>query len=122
MAVVDPSGVICASSAVEEGGAGFRFEIRRGSEQVHAFVVRFDGEARAYENRCAHVPVQLDWMEGRFFDTAGLYLICATHGATYLPESGRCVAGPCKGSALTPVPVMERDGSVFLLQESSPNV
>ena len=27
-----------------------------------------DGVVRAYLNRCAHVPVELDWVEGEFFD------------------------------------------------------
>ncbi len=54
-------------------------------------------------------------MEGEFFDLSGLYLVCATHGAAYLPESGRCVAGPCSGKALTPLRVMESDGNVYLI-------
>ena len=58
--------------------------------------------------------VELDWMEGEFFDDSGLYLICSTHGATYAPESGFCVAGPCRGQSLQELAVEERNGNIYL--------
>jgi nitrite reductase/ring-hydroxylating ferredoxin subunit len=109
--------LICASAELADRGRGMRFEVLRHGETEPAFAVRFEGQVHAYLNRCAHVPVQLDWAEGEFFDFSGLYLSCATHGATYLPESGRCVAGPCKGARLVPVAVVERDGGVYLREE-----
>jgi nitrite reductase/ring-hydroxylating ferredoxin subunit len=109
--------LICASAELADRGRGMRFEVLRHGETEPAFAVRFEGQVHAYLNRCAHVPVQLDWAEGEFFDFSGLYLICATHGATYLPESGRCVAGPCKGARLVPVAVVERNGGVYLREE-----
>ena len=71
----------------------------------------------AYLNRCAHVSVELDWAEGEFFDLTGLYLICSTHGATYLPESGRCIRGPCDGRGLVRLSVEEDGGKVYLISE-----
>lgn len=121
MGLVQPGSVICASGALEEGGGGVRFEVSRGGETVGAFVVRYDGEARAFVNRCAHVPIELDWNHGEFFDYSGLYLICATHGATYLPDSGRCAGGPCNGRGLLKLPVQEREGSVFLCDHEERN-
>jgi nitrite reductase/ring-hydroxylating ferredoxin subunit len=114
---VDVAGeqVICRSDALEEGGGGVRFTVLHGGREVPAFVVRYSGAAHAYENRCAHVPVQLDWEPGVFFDHSGLHLVCATHGATYEPETGRCIAGPCKGRRLRKLSVTERDGEVLLL-------
>lgn len=107
--------LICDAEALIEGGSGVRFTLERAGETVPAFVVRFDGIARGYINRCAHVPVELDWLEGQFFDSSGLYLICSTHGATYHPETGQCVYGPCKGLRLTPVTVQESDGKVYCI-------
>lgn len=107
--------LICASAAVEEGGKGVRFSVERYGKPEPAFVIRYDGKTYAYLNRCAHVPVELDWMHGDFFDLTGLYLICSTHGATYLPETGRCVAGPCSGRSLVRLPLEESDGNVFLI-------
>lgn len=106
--------VICAGSDLVDGGRGVRFSvIRHGVEQA-AFVIRFQGRVRAYFNRCAHVPVELDWNAGEFFDHSGLYLICAVHGALYAPESGTCLGGRCNGRGLTPIAVEERDGQVWL--------
>jgi len=69
----------------------------------------------AYLNRCGHVPVELDWQHGEFFDDSKLYLICATHGALYAPESGQCLGGRCNGRGLTKLPVEERDGNIYLI-------
>ncbi|MDD2667355.1 MULTISPECIES: Rieske 2Fe-2S domain-containing protein [Zoogloea] len=108
--------MICLSEAVREGEDGVRFTVTRVTGEEPAFVVRFGGRVYAYFNRCAHVPIELDWQPGRFFDDSRLYLICATHGALYEPESGRCVAGPCRGAYLKSIPVVERDGGVFLVE------
>jgi nitrite reductase/ring-hydroxylating ferredoxin subunit len=106
---------ICNSGALREGGAGIRFTIRAGEAELPAFAVRFDGIVHAYVNRCAHLGTELDWMPGDFFDAAGLYLICATHGATFEPNTGYCVAGPCKGQALQRVRVEELSGKVYVI-------
>ena len=116
--MADYASLICASSALEEGGKGVRFKVRTAAGDEPAFAVRYDGAVHAYINRCAHVPVELDWNAGEFFDYSKLYLICATHGAQYLPESGLCVLGPCKGARLKRVAIEERDGQVYLLKDA----
>lgn len=104
---------ICSSDALSEGGAGVRFPVIAGGQSTTGFVVRYDGAVRGYLNRCAHVPIELDWNEGEFFDSSGLYLMCSTHGAIYLPESGRCAGGPCRGGQLRQIKVVEKDDQVF---------
>jgi nitrite reductase/ring-hydroxylating ferredoxin subunit len=59
--------------------------------------------------------MELDWVEGQFFDLEGHDLICSTHGAVYEPASGRCLGGPCNGNPLVKLEVEERDGKVFFL-------
>jgi nitrite reductase/ring-hydroxylating ferredoxin subunit len=108
---------VCDSAALLEGGDGQRIELparQAGAPARSAFVVRYDGRVHAWLNRCAHVPVELDWLPGKFFDDSGLYLICATHGAMYEPDTGRCVGGPCRGARLEPVPVREHEGAVWV--------
>ncbi|CAG4906712.1 Rieske (2Fe-2S) protein [Paraburkholderia saeva] len=100
---------ICASSDLVDGGAGVRHAATYGGGEAVVFFVRYDGRAYGYLNRCAHVPMELDWSEGQFFESSGLYLMCATHGAIYAPDTGRCVGGPCRGGRLRPVEVDERD-------------
>ena len=109
--------LICAADELAEQGRGVRFALARLGKPQPAFVVRFDGRPRAFLNQCGHVPVELDWQEGEFFDHSRLYLICATHGALYHPASGQCVGGRCAGRGLISVPVVERDGHVYLMEE-----
>ena len=79
-----------------------------------AFVIRYGGRFFAYFNECAHVPAELDWLPGEFFDDSKLYLICSIHGALYAPETGRCLGGCCAGKGLQSLPVREIDGQVYL--------
>lgn len=110
--------LICPSSELGDGGSGVRFRVQleHEAETTPAFAIRFRGKVYAYLNRCAHIGVEMDWMEGEFFDDSGLYLICSTHGATYEPESGFCTGGPCKGKSLQQLEIEERDGNIYLLR------
>lgn len=109
--------LICASADLENSGKGVRFSLRRHGREEPAFVIRFRDRVYAYLNQCAHVPVEMDWVDGEFFDYSKLYLICSTHGALYAPESGHCRGGRCRGlgRGLVPVSVEERDGAIYLL-------
>jgi nitrite reductase/ring-hydroxylating ferredoxin subunit len=105
--------LVCESGQVLEGGRGVRFPVCAFGDKATGFVVRYDGKAYGYLNRCAHVPIELDWAEGEFFESSGLYLMCATHGAIYVPDSGLCAGGPCKGGRLRPIAVTEHDGHIY---------
>jgi nitrite reductase/ring-hydroxylating ferredoxin subunit len=104
---------ICASGALQDGGTGIRFPVQASGGPATGFVVRYGSQVRAYLNRCAHVPVELDWFEGEFFDSGKLYLMCSAHGALYLPETGACAGGPCRGGKLRPIAVGERADGVY---------
>jgi len=108
--------LICASKDLEEGGLGVRFEVDWAGETTPAFVVRYDGMPVAYLNRCGHVPVELDFNPGEFFEISGLYFVCATHGALYDPVSGECRGGPCNGRGLHKLQVIERDGAIYYIE------
>ncbi|WP_443115659.1 Rieske (2Fe-2S) protein [Herbaspirillum seropedicae] len=105
--------LICASAELVEGGLGKRFPVQVRGDEACGFVVRYGGVVYGYLNRCAHVPVELDWAEGEFFESSGLYLMCATHGAVYAPDTGKCAGGPCTGAHLRKIMTVEREGQVF---------
>lgn len=111
--------LICASNELLEVGNGFRFTVRLYERDVPAFVIRFKGEVFGYLNECGHVPAQLDWLPGQFFDDSKLYLICSIHGALYAPESGRCLGGRCQGKGLKPLKVREIEGNIYLDQQNT---
>ncbi len=109
---------ICAGPATDiaESGPGLRVDmpVPDAPRTEPAFVVRYQGELCAYLNRCGHVPVELDWPEGQFFDSEAVFLVCATHGAAYSPQTGACMVGPCAGRGLVRLQVRETDGQVWL--------
>ncbi|WP_085314904.1 Rieske (2Fe-2S) protein [Derxia lacustris] len=114
---------IAPESALVDGGAGIRFDLRlklpRGPEPATGFVVRHRGRVFGWLNQCRHVPVELDWVPGQFFDSAGLNLLCSVHGAAYAPDSGICISGPCARDRLQPVTVEIRDGIIGWIPRGS---
>lgn len=108
-----PEIAICDARQLVDGGAGVRFPLSIAGVAAIGFVVRFQGQVYAYLNRCAHVPMELDWIQGQFFESGGEFLMCATHGAVYQPATGLCAGGPCRGGRLRPISVREADGKVL---------
>jgi len=110
-----PPRLICPSGELRDSGTGVRFEVELAGESVPAFAVRHDGAVVGYLNRCPHVATELDWSEGVFFDEEGRDLICSTHGAVFAAASGQCLGGPCDGTPLVRLKMLERDGGVYYL-------
>jgi len=103
---------LCPSDRLVEGGDGLRFTVAAAGGPEPAFVVRVRGVPRAYLNRCAHVPVELDWLPGRFLDDTGVAVVCSVHGALYDARDGGCLGGPCDGEGLVPIDCDEAHGWV----------
>jgi nitrite reductase/ring-hydroxylating ferredoxin subunit len=80
---------------------------------IEAFVVNVRGTLHAWVNRCRHVALTMDWVENRFLDESGEYIVCGTHGAVYRPDTGVCVGGPPLGRALIRVPLRTEDGTLI---------
>ena len=102
---------LCASEELQDSGAGVPFEVLYYGRAERGFAIRFQGQVYDYLNRCAHVPMEMDYQPNQFFDQSGLWLICATHGALYSPTTGQCRGGPCRGG-LIPILLSESDGQV----------
>ncbi len=104
---------ICAAEDLPDGGRGLVFDVLEFNRPARAFVLRFEGQVVAYLNRCAHVPTELDWQPGEFLDGDRREIICAVHGATYDPRTGKCTGGPAGRGRLKPLRVTETDGQVY---------
>ena len=113
---------IALGSALQDGGVGIRFTVTDGSQELSAFAVRHRGRVYAYLNRCGHLDLELDWLPGQFLSADGNDLVCATHGARYDPANGACLGGPCAGTGLTPVAVVELDGVIRLADNGPYNL
>jgi nitrite reductase/ring-hydroxylating ferredoxin subunit len=102
---------LCNSSDLLDGGLAVPFDVIYQGQSCRAFAIRFEGRVHAYLNRCRHVAMEMDYQPNRFFDVTGRWLICATHGALYQPDTGACRGGPCHGG-LVKIDLLERDGVV----------
>ena len=109
--MADQTLALCNSRGLMDGGPGVPFDVIYGGQICRAFAIRFQGQVYAYLNRCSHVAMELDFQPNQFFDDSGKFLICATHGALYAPDTGRCKGGPGRGG-LIPIALSETDGVV----------
>lgn len=103
---------LCASGDLAERGRAWVWEVLEYGRPARAFAVRFDGTVVAYLNRCTHVPTEMDWQPGEFFDADKRVILCSMHGAVFEPRDGRCLGGPAR-AALTAIRVVEDDGQVY---------
>lgn len=111
---------ICKADELSDGGTGVRFDVVVDGGPATAFVVRYQGQVVGFLNRCAHVAMELDWLPGLLFENEGRYLMCATHGAIYEPDTGACAGGPCLGrGGLLRLQVVERDGRVWWIPDAN---
>jgi nitrite reductase/ring-hydroxylating ferredoxin subunit len=90
------------------------FRIGEDDWPFKGFVVRQGDEVFAYQNYCMHVGHPLNWMPHDFLTQDGTEIICSSHGAIYEIATGLCIAGPCLGKSLRPLPAEIRDGVVFV--------
>lgn len=90
------------------------FTIGEGDWPFTGFVVRKGDEVFAYQNVCMHAGHPLNWQPDSFLTKDGDAIICASHGAMYKIEDGKCFAGPCRGKRLKTVDTEVRDGVIYV--------
>lgn len=103
---------LCNSAHLIDGGDAVPFDVVYAGQTCRAFAIRYKGKAHAYLNRCTHVAMELDWQPNKVFDSSGRWLMCASHGAEYRPDTGDCAGGPCRGG-LVKVALSEDGGVVY---------
>ena len=91
------------------------FAIGAGDWPFRGFIIRRGQDVFAYQNVCAHVGHPLNWSPDSFLTIDRSAIICASHGATYEIETGKCFAGPGVGGALRKVDVSVRGGIVYVV-------
>ena len=92
--------LLCQSADLVDSADAVAFEVTYFGQSCAAFAIRYQGQVYAYLNRCSHVPMEMDYQPNRFFDMTGHWLMCATHGAMYSPQTGQCRMGPCRGGLI----------------------
>ncbi len=110
---LDLERVVCRLADLDEHGSR-AFTLGGGDWPLRGFVVRCGRDVRGYVNHCPHAGHPLDLRPHRFLTPDGAMILCSSHGALFEKESGRCLAGPCAGARLRPVP-LEVIGDVVLI-------
>ena len=116
---VPPLGAVCLLKELDLTGA---YGVNPAGPQkikMPFFIVQTRAEPRtvmAYQNRCPHLGVPLEWQPNQFLNHMRDYIICGTHGALFRLEDGFCIRGPCARKALIPVPIKICGGWVCLVE------
>ncbi len=87
-----------------------------GDHLYDVFLVRGTVGVSGYLNRCPHTGAPLDWVPDLFLSLDAAHIQCSTHAALFNLHDGVCIAGPCSGHALVPIPLVVESDIVFLLQ------
>ena len=109
---LDLERVVCRLSEIEGGARGF--SIGGSDWPLRILVVRVADTVRGYLNRCPHAGHPLDLRPQHFLTADGALILCSSHGALFEKPTGYCVAGPCAGRSLIPVPLEVKCGVVLL--------
>jgi nitrite reductase/ring-hydroxylating ferredoxin subunit len=72
---------------------------------------------RGFVNRCPHAGHPLNLRPHRFLTADSALILCSSHGALFEKETGYCIAGPCAGKHLLPVPLKVESGFVMLADD-----
>jgi nitrite reductase/ring-hydroxylating ferredoxin subunit len=89
-------------------------------DYLPAFVLRKNQLVVAYLNRCAHLPMEMDWNPAQFLDEDLNYIVCATHYAVYEIKTGLSVRGPCpKGASLIPLAIQITENEIIFTGSES---
>lgn len=107
------SRLVCQLAELQDPGSrGFSIEVD--GELIEGFVVQQGGQVFGYRNQCPHTGSPLDWVEHQFLDLDQAFIQCAVHDARFDIASGECIAGPCVGDFLQPLPIEVQDDQVLL--------
>jgi nitrite reductase/ring-hydroxylating ferredoxin subunit len=113
---IDMARVICAFAELPDSGSR-AFSLGGGEWPLRGFVVRRGGQVFGYVNHCPHAGHPLNWKPDQFLSPDRGVILCASHGAMYDVGSGECIAGPCAGRGLKPLPLRLEAGLVLLSEE-----
>lgn len=104
---------LCHSEELAEGSYR-EFVVEQAGSPLYLVATRRNGNPRAWFNVCPHQGRNLNWAPNRFLQDDDGNLVCAHHGAVFEPDSGCCIAGPCRNAALKPVELSESGNCIVL--------
>lgn len=99
---------------IDPGAKGFT--LKQGRSERLLFLIKKEGKVYAYENKCPHAGLNLEWQTDDFLNNEKDHIQCSVHGALFEIETGACTSGPCNGMDLTSVNIeLDDNGQIILL-------
>jgi nitrite reductase/ring-hydroxylating ferredoxin subunit len=115
MVEIDTARVLCSLAELDETGSR-GFAVGEGDWPLRGFIVRTTDGVSAFVNYCPHAGHPLNFRAHRFLTSDRNLILCSSHGALFARDNGLCIAGPCAGQSLTPVPIEIVGGYVLLAE------
>ena len=112
---IDLTRVLCALAELDETGSR-GFAVGEGDWPLRGFLVKTPNGIAAYVNCCPHAGHPLNLRPNKFLTPDRNLILCTSHGALFARDDGLCVAGPCAGQALTPIPIEVVAGFVMIAE------
>jgi nitrite reductase/ring-hydroxylating ferredoxin subunit len=110
---IDLARVLCTLESLQATGSR-GFAVGEGDWPLRGFIVKTAAGVAAYVNYCPHAGHPLNFKADRFLTPDRSLILCGSHGALFTRDEGLCIAGPCPGRKLTPIPVEVIEGFVLL--------
>lgn len=96
-------------------GQAKEYVFGRGTTVFSMFVVRQGGDrVYGYLNLCPHYSQPLNYRSGAFMNDEGTRIRCTMHFAEFQVEDGYGVSGAAEKCWLDPVPVVIKDGNIYI--------
>lgn len=108
-----PGTRLAALDEIEDGNAR-EFTFGRGTTVFSMFAVRRGDKVFGYLNICPHYSQPLNYRKGQFLNEDGSRIRCTMHFAEFRIEDGYGVSGAAERCWLDPVPLVVRDGDIFI--------
>lgn len=90
----------------------YGFTLTQAWDTQQGLLVLHAEQVYAYENRCPHQQLPLNWSPHTFLDPHHEFIQCSLHGAWFQPATGLCIRGPCVHQQLKPFPVRIEQGQI----------
>jgi len=102
--IVTQGAYLCRSEEIAEGEA--RAYPSPGASRTKVILVRRHGALHAYWDACPHYgDTPMAWRTDAYLNAHGDRIVCASHGAQFEIETGRCVLGAALGQSLRRAPI-----------------
>lgn len=112
---------LCELATLEPGHSRGFDPLGEGRQTM--FVIRHADGIVGWRNACPHYDhARMAWKADEFMNGDHTLILCGAHGALFDIHSGRCISGPCIGQYLTQVPLLIKDGAVYIVGEYQPGL